>query len=334
MGKRLLLLVLFAAFVVGCRKKEESRATGGNTGVAKSERQMARSFDPVYRDLTEPNSGVETQKEKTETTVLGSATKGREMGLAQDIFKMEPSVARNLAMTQLFSQWIESDTDAAMTFGLTVYDDVDMKRAFHQGIAPYLSEHRPERLLEIISNGNFWEGQWREERAALHRVARKDFAAAAEFFVNTGPGKQFGEEAYWFTSTIAQEQSVEAALAYAERLQGPNGKRAGIRAAVASWVLEDLDAASEYARNTPDPLQRDYALLGFADALWETNPEETISWTGGIEDEDLRLRTYTGLAQGWQDSGASESVEKLLASPSLSPAERRAIEEVMTPQGE
>lgn len=327
-------MVLLGAFAVGCRKQEQSSPAGDRPESEKLRTQ--RSFDPTYRNQAEPISGFEakSEKEKAEKTAMRTATKGRESGLAQDILAMEPSVARSLAMTQLFSQWIESDLDAAMAFGLTVYDDVDMKRAFHQGVAPYLSEHQPERLLEIISNGNHWEGQWRTERAALQRVARTDFAAATEFFANTSPGKQFKEEAYHFTSTIAENESVEAALAYAERLQGPKGKPAAIRAAVANWVVADSEAASEYTLGIAEPLERDHAILGFADALWQTHPEETIAWTKEIKDNDLRLETYSGLARGWQDSGASESLERLLASPELSAAERASIEEAIAPQSE
>lgn len=335
MGKGHLFIPCLAALLMGCSESEKSESEASSSEVKK--RQIKRSFDPVFQESSERFEVTRTEKEKSAksgSTAAASATKGREESLARDILKMESSVARNLAMTQLISQWAERDIDAAMAFGLTVYDDRDMKRAFHQGVAPYLSEHEPERLLEIISNGNHWEDQWIHERIALQRVAKEDFHAASEFFASTSPSKQHGEEAYRYTSKIAQEQSIEAAFAYADRLEAPKGKPAAIRAAVASWVEVDSVAASEYARDATDPLLRDHAILGLADALWQTNPEDTIAWAGAIGDGDLRVSTYTRLAESWQKAGASESLEALMASPDLSGAERAAIEQAIRPESE
>ena len=340
MEKALVLLVCLAVFLVGCSRDDE---TGSTTGTANAkQRPTKQAFDPTTNNNTKPSGAPSVKKtpankkaknrpaaSKTPTT--SPATRGREQGLAADIFKMEPGVARNLAMSQLMGKWVKRDPESALAFGETIKDDPDMKRAFYQGVGTYLAEHEPESLLEIISEGVYWEDQWIAERTALQRVAVTDFDAAIEFFANTEPSRQHGEEAREFTSRIAREQSTEAAFAYAERLQVPKGKPAAIRAAVAHWVEEDSIAASEYARDSTDPVLRDHAILGLADALWRTNPEDTIAWTGAIGDSDLRISTYSRLAKSWQQSGASETVQTLLASPDLSPTERAAIEEAIAP---
>ncbi|MEP4077230.1 hypothetical protein [Haloferula sp.] len=329
----LLSAVCLAALLAGCSEKKDAELKDGGA-VAPRKRPANRSFDPTYSEPPKPINALEVRREeaaKAGTVSTNAATKGRESGVALEIAGMKPGIARNLAMTQLFSQWADRDIDAAMEFGLTLYDDRDMKRAFHQGVAPYLSEHRPERLLEIIGNGNFWDGQWVEERAALQRVSKTDFEAAAEFFANTGAGKQHEEEAYQYTARIAQEQSIEAALDYAGRLDELKGRPAATRSAVANWVGEDSLAASEYVRDTVDPSLRDHAILGLADTLWQTNPDDTIAWVGSIEDQELRADTYSRLAGSWQSVGATEAVDALLDSPGLLTSERTLIEEAIAP---
>ena len=238
--------------------------------------------------------------------------KDSEAAMALELLELPESDARELALTELMRQWSQYDLEAALKFGWEhTKGDIQAKRAFHKGVMPQLARTDPHAALDVIEAGHWWPDQWKDQREALRRIEGENFERAAEFFQNTGEGKQHKEEAYRYTDRIGREQGHAAAISYAEGLKKQIAKAYATRAAITRWVNDDSVGASNYVNGIQNPEIRDYAAVGLIDGIWETNPEESVSWAGSIKNEDLRETTFYQLGRRWSDDRFSSNLRLL-----------------------
>lgn len=270
-----------------------------------------KPIDPALTSALEEPSVIAKDESKPFNPAV-HRMKDSEATMALELLELPESDARELALTELMRQWSQYDLEGALEFGWEHTEgDIQAKRAFHKGVMPQLARTDPHSALDVIEAGHWWPDQWKDQREALRRIEGENFERAAEFFQNTGEGKQHKEEAYRYTDRIGREQGHAAAISYAEGLKKQIAKAYATRAAITRWVNDDSVGASNYVNGIQNSEIRDYAAVGLIDGIWETNPEESVSWAGSIKNEDLRETTYYQLGRRWSDDRYSGNLRLL-----------------------
>ncbi len=250
----------------------------------------------------------------------------RETDLIQDLLKMPEGDTKSLAITELARRWGKRDLDDALSFRDQLGDSALAHRAFYKGIDTFMAEEKPEELLDIIAEGNWWSGQWKAEKKATLEVAEYDIEKASTHFANNAEREQFKDLAYKLSMRLTEEKSFKDAEAFANSLQNPEAKGRALQAAVRVWVDEDPEAASRYVVGLRDPAAKDYAIRGMLGTVQDTNPSDSLVWAMEMQDKELRQETVEFLAKKW--NGNEDNLATLRSQNGLSVEEREAIRSI------
>ncbi len=322
------LLLYSAACSKSPDPEQATEASEDSSGTEEAVTFIDHSFDPQIPKPPKEPTAEDTAPEE-EKPRQPYEFEGNEGSVAADILAMPDSSAKYLAMTALMAEWIQYDAEGALKFGESLQGNMQMKRAYHQGIGPQLAKSDPDKLLNIIEDGNWWPDQWKDQRQALRGMTHEDFDRAAQFYADTAFRKQHKEEAFNFTRRIAEEQSIAAAIDFVNEIENEVSKTWATRGLIQKWMDSDTNEAVAYVNRLSDQASKDQGALGVIDAVWKTNPDDSILWASTIKDPELRQKTYSNLAKAWQRRGNEDFLSNLLGNRKLSNGDISAIQEAL-----
>jgi hypothetical protein len=97
-------------------------------------------------------------------------------------------------------------------------------------------------------------------------------------------------------------EDLDGAIAWAsENTEDPKANKA-LAKVTGRWADMDPRAASEYLAELPASVGKDAAVEGFATRLASEDPASAAVWATTIQDERLRQRTVSRIAQSWARS--------------------------------
>ena len=171
---------------------------------------------------------------------------------------------RHAAISSVFSRWADEHPKAAAAAAITLSDDAQRNVAWH-AVATRWSENDPASLAAHAWSLDDESLRGRALDSALPRWLERDEPAALAW-VGALPSSRASDPAVALVAGRPSliEHDPELAVCWAETIADANLRSRTLAAITRAWLLADPEAATRYARRSPDifPAHREDILVG------------------------------------------------------------------------
>ncbi len=252
--------------------------------------------------------------------------------------KENKGAANNALLASIITQIAASDPQLAMAEANAIANRTLRSQAVTQAVAQ-TAQHAPQRAAELLGTVDDPSARTRSVQQIAGTWAQNDYDAALAWAETLSPAERRlalrsmghillqydpdaamrhleyldGRDAETLAGSIAtqlaDQRSLDAALAFVSRYEGTAGHAAMQRQLVDNVARNDPLRAAELAGRIAEAEQRDQAYLSVVTALSERDPAAAAGWIETIESDAMKNHATQRLLGNWYfaDPGAASA---------------------------